>query len=197
MKDLVINSSINLIKNRKCLSDTKIEEIKYGLLGLYLLISKTIVIMILALVLNIFWQTLLFIVIYNIIRMPSFGLHATKSWICLIASCIIFIVIPLICINIQITTNTKFIITLLCSILLVKNSPADTYKRPIINSKLRLKYKIITCIISIVYLLCSILINNNLLSNMFLFALIVQSMVSAPTVYKIFNLPYDNYKQYI
>ena len=97
MKNFIINNSISYIKKYNNYSDTKIKEIKYGLEAIYLTFSKFIVISIIASLLGIFKEMLIFTIIYNIIRMPSFGLHATKSWICLLSSTISFIGIPYLC----------------------------------------------------------------------------------------------------
>ena len=92
MKAVFINNSMSLIKKYYPeYSDVKLEELKYGLLGLYLLITKSIIIFGIAIFLGIFKELLIFTIIYNILRAPSFGMHASKSWICLVASTTIFI----------------------------------------------------------------------------------------------------------
>ena len=66
----------------------------------------------------------------------------------------------------------------------------------IVNPKLRRKYKIISTITAIAMVTTSLIINNTFLQNSFIFTLIVQSFVISPQVYKLFKLPYDNYKNY-
>ena len=92
MKDVFISNSMNLIKKYyPNYSEEKLEEVKYGLLGFYLMITKSIIIFGIALYLNIFKELLIFTIIYNILRATSFGMHASKSWICLVSSTLIFI----------------------------------------------------------------------------------------------------------
>lgn len=79
MKNILLNKCIYIIKTNKNYNQTKLEEIRYGLEGLYLLLSKIIIIIFISLILKITKQTLLFLFIFNIIRLPSFGLHASKS----------------------------------------------------------------------------------------------------------------------
>lgn len=78
-----------------------------------------------------------------------------------------------------------------------KNAPADTYKRPIINEKRRLVYKILSCIITVVMTCISLFIKDQFLASSILISIILQCFMISPTVYKIFKLPYNNYKQYI
>lgn len=197
MKNKVLNFCMNSVKKNNSYDEEKLEIIQYGLEGLYLLFSKLIIIGILAYFLGIFKELVIFIIIYNIIRMPSFGLHATKSWICLLSSTIIFIGVPLICKYLILITPIKIILGFVLTLLFFKNAPADTHKRPIVNSKRRLTYKIISTVTSIVFVICSIYIKDNFIANCFIFSLIVQNFMISPFTYKIFKLPYNNYKTYL
>ena len=193
MKKFLIKRTMNFIKNNTKYDDVKLKEIEYGLVGIYLLISKTIVIFFIALILGIFKEMIIFTLIYNIIRLTSFGLHATKSWICLLFSTILFIGIPYLSIIINIPIYLKLIISI-CGIYLVfKNSPADTKKRPILNKKRRAIYKTISTILTIIYSFISIFTKNNLIANCMIFSIILQNCMISPTIYKIFKLPYNNY----
>ena len=197
MKKIVVDKLMNLIKKNGQYDDIKLAEIRYGLEGLYLTFSKLIVIFLLAYLLGIIKEVIIFLIIYNIIRATSFGLHATKSWICLLSSTIIFIGSPIFCEYLTIGNNLKLIIGLILILFIYKNSPADTYKRPIVNKKRRLFFKYLSTFIAISFVFISLLINNNFLSNCFIVSLIVQSLMISPTVYKIFNLPYNNYITYL
>ena len=197
MKKIIINHWMKIIKEKKNFNDKKLSEIEYGLTGLYLTISKLIVIVVVALILGIFKEMITFLLIYNILRMPSFGIHATKSWICLVSSLIIFIGFPILCINIKLTTTIKIIIGFFGCILMFKNSPADTKKRPIVNHKRRLIYKIISTILAIIFVTLSILIKNNYISNCLIFGLVLQNILISPLTYKIFKQPYNNYKEFL
>lgn len=197
MKEVFINNSMNLIhKYYPDYSEERLAELKYGLLGLYLMITKSIIIFGVALYLGIFKELLIFTVIYNILRAPSFGIHASKSWICLVSSATIFILSTYLSANIIIPINIKIIFGIIGIILIHKNSPADTAKRPIVSPKRRRIYKLISTIIAIIFAIASIVVDNNFLSNSFILSLILQNIMVAPTTYKIFGEPYDNYKSY-
>ncbi len=197
MKEVFINNSMNLIqKYYPNYSETKLAELKYGLLGLYLMITKSIIIFGIALYLGIFKELLIFTIIYNILRAPSFGIHASKSWICLVSSASIFIFFTYLSATISIPINIKTIIGIIGIILMYKNSPADTAKKPIVSPKRRKVYKIISTFIAIIFTILSIVIDNDFLANSFSFSLILQNIMIAPTTYKLFGEPYDNYKSY-
>ena len=197
MKKFIINKCMNAIKNNKNYSNDDLEIIEYGLVGIYLTISKLIIIFILAIILGIMKEVLILLLIYNILRATAFGLHATKSWICLISSIFVFIGIPLVCINLSINIYIKIILDILCVIYIYKFAPADTYKRPIVSIKRRNAYKYISTLIAIIYSLLSIFIKSNYLSNCFIFSMIIECFLISPLIYKLFNLPYNNYLNFL
>ena len=197
MKKFVIDNLMNYIKKNTDYNETKLKEIEYGIVSIYLTISKLTLIVVLSLILGIFKEVIIYILIYNIIRMPSFGLHATKSWICLLSSSILFIGIPYLCIYLNIPLIIKIVLTIICTALMIKNAPADTKKRPIVNKKRRLIYKIISSILTIIFGIISIFISNNYISNCLILAIIMQNFMISPVTYKIFKLPYNNYIQFL
>jgi len=184
---------MNYIKKNTNYNNIKLKEIEYGLVSIYLTFSKMIIIILISLVLGIFKEMLLFSLIYNILRMPSFGLHATKSWICLIVSITFFIGIPYLSIVINFPILIKVIISILGIIFMFKNSPADTEKKPIVNRKRRLIFKILSTILAITYSILSVIIKNEIICNYLLISLILQNIMIAPATYKIFKQPYNNY----
>lgn len=197
MKNLIINRCLNLIKTHKNVSEQELEIIKYGLVGLYLTITKFIIISIIALVLGLFVEMIIFFIVYGILRTFSFGLHATKSWICLVSSIFMFVVIPYIATLFEISFIIKIIIGILATILMFKNSPADTHKRPIVNLKRRRNLKLISTFFCILYTIISLIITNTFYSNCFIYSMILQNILISPVTYKLFKLPYNNYIGYL
>lgn len=197
MKKIVIKRLMNYISKRGNYTDIQLAEIEYGLTGIYLTFSKIIIISILACILGIFKEMIIFMILFNLIRTTGFGLHATKSWICLISSTIIFIGIPWVCNNIVINIYLKGIISIISVLLIYKNAPADTKKRPIVNRKRRKILKLISTLTSIIFITISMLINNNFISNCLMFAIILEDFLISPFVYRIFNLPYNNYVEFL
>ena len=196
MKKLILDKCINIVKQNNDYDETKLAEIRYGLEGIYLTITKILIISTISLILGIFKEFLIFLGIYTIIRTTSFGLHASKSWICLITSTLFFIGFPLLSIYTTLNTTLKIIIGIISTIGICLFSPADTVKRPIINKTRRKIYKILSTIISIIYLILSIKIKNNYISNCLIYSTILQNILISPITYKLFNMPYNNYKTY-
>ena len=193
-----MNHCMNFIKKyNPDKSGNDLEIIQYGLEGLYLTISKLVIILLLSIILGIFKEVIIFLLIYNIIRTPSFGLHATKSWICLLSSTCIFIGVPFLCNQFIVPIYIKMIIGLISIVLIFKNAPADTYKRPIISKKRRQKYKLISTIVAITMVVLAIVAKNQFISNSLIFALVVQNFMISPMIYHLFKLPYANYKNYV
>lgn len=196
MKNAVINGLIGFISKYNNFNETKIEELKYGLLSIYLLVTKLIIILIISLLLGISKEMIMFTLIFIPIRAVSFGLHATKSWICLITSSLVFVGIPLISKYIILPTYFKVIVGSIFIILMYKNSPADTHKRPIVSEKRRLFFKYASVIVTTIYVFISLFIKNSFIANCLIFALLIQNILISPLVYQLFGLPYNNYKNF-
>lgn len=198
MKKRFLNFSLNLIKEQyPDTDDIKLDEYRYVLEGFYLTISKLIIIIPLAIILGVFKEMIILLIFFNIIRSTAFGLHATKSWICLVSSSLIFIGIPMIAKALTIPYILKIILGLLGIILIYKYAPADTAKAPIIKEQKRNKYKFISTIKCIILTILYLLIQNELYSNIIIFSIWVEIILILPITYKIFHLSYNNYKEYI
>lgn len=197
MKQLIINNCLKLINDyNPDIPQKQKDKIKYGLEGLYLTFTKLIVITIIAIILGITKEYIILLLTFNGIRLFSFGVHAKKSSHCLISSLLFFIAFPIICKNIQIPLIYKEILFLPLVLLIGIFSPADTEKRPLKNKKKRLIYKILSIVIATIYMILSIIIKDNTLSNCLLFSIIIQIIVILPITYKIFGVSYNNYKKY-
>ena len=194
MKEKFINGSMSLIQSNRELSERDIAKMKYGLEGLYLTITKMIIIFACALILGILKEVLILLLLFNIIRYTAFGVHAKRSIDCLISSLLLFLGFPLLCIYLNIPMIVKLLLAIPIVILIGIYAPSDTVKRPLNNKKKRLVYKILSIIISIVYVILSLIIKDNFLSNAFIFSLIIEVIVVLPITYKIFGVPHNNHK---
>lgn len=198
VKKLFINRVLSLIK--ECYpeyNEKTIDRIRYGIEAVYLTFTKIIVIFGIAFFMGIFRESIILLLLFNVLRTTGFGLHASKSWMCLAASGLIFLCCPLLCMYI---TIPRYIIILLEIVLLINlylYAPSDTVKRPLKNKKKRLIYKVLTCITGGVYLLLSVILDNGFLINSLLFAMMIETGLIHPLTYKIFNLPYRNRIRYV
>src|SRR5574344_1413667 len=189
MKHIV---SIIMNKYKDKYSSDKLEIAEYGLKVILLTITKLSLIIIVVSLLGILKEFILFYILFNIVRLFSFGLHASKSIFCTISSLIVFTIVPYL--NSIIFLSFKFIIGILLILLMYKNSPADTIKKPIIRR--RNIYKFMSTIIAILFVFLS-LINNGLITNTLITSLIVQNILISSYTYKLFKMPYNNYINYM
>ena len=197
MANFVVNKCMNLIKHNKPeLSDTDLEIIQYGLHGLYLSLTKIVVLIIISYFLGQLKEYIIFSLLFGILRMNSFGMHAKKSWMCWVTTIPVLILLPFLAIHITIPNIIKLLVGLVLILYIYKYSPADTHKKPIINKDIRRKYKIKATIVATAYVIISLLINNVFVANSLILSLILISIVISPIAYKIFNLPYNNYLKY-
>lgn len=197
MKDVVVNHIMNNVIKYKNFDEIKLKEIKYGLESFYLAISKTVVIFLIAYFFNLLKTLLLFMCFYGFLRLNGAGLHAKKSWQCWTGSIIVFLIIPYLCLQLNIDQIVQVFISLVCLSLILKYAPADTEKKPIINFKKRLIHKILCCITVFAYVLLLFFLQNNYLHNIILCSIILETIMILPISYKIFGLKYNNYKNYL
>ena len=197
MREFVIGNSLAMIrKDNPNYSDEKMEIIEYGLTCLYIFVTKSIVIFTVAYFLGILKELIIFMLIYNALRYVSFGIHATSSLKCLISSASIFLLSTYICKISSIPLWFKLIFGLLGILYVLKHSPADTEKRPIVSPKRRMIYKTLSTIVAIIMVVSSLLLKDQFLSNSCIISLLIQCVMISPITYKLTNQKYDNYKDY-
>lgn len=177
--------------------EDRLAEVKYGLEGIYLTITKMLIIIPLSILTGNIWYMVVLLLLFNILRKTGFGLHAKTSISCLISSIIIFIGTPCLCRIITIPLFLKLGISLISIVSLFIFAPADTKKRPLINRKKCLKFKLITIISACIISIASMIIANNTLSNIFLLSVVLEAIMVNRLTYIIFNLSFDNYKTYL
>lgn len=196
MKEAFLNYSMEFISNnQKGLNNEDKEKLAYGLEGLYMTITKLVIIFFIAFILGFIKEFIITLILFNIIRFPGFGFHASKSITCLISSTVLILGIPYLFTNIDINLTIKTILCLVSVITFIIYAPADTKKRPLTNKKKRLIRKSCACIIAIVYSFMIIIFKENIISNLLLSALIIETILISPIMYKLFGEPYQNYKK--
>lgn len=197
MKKKFLNSSISLIQNNGNYTDEQLEIISYGLEGIYLTFTKMIILFGLSYVFGVFKEFLLLLVSYNIIRSQAFGIHATKSIYCLISSIILFVGGAFICKYITLPYWFSISSAFICDICLLLYAPADTYKRPIVNKHKRKRFKLFSFCFGIIYTVLIIAFKDYYFINYLVIGMIEAVLMILPISYRIFHLPYNNYKIYL
>ena len=194
MKEKFVNSSISFISKYQECDDLKLKRLKYGLEGIYSLIIKTIVVIIISIFTKTIQETILLILFYAGIRTFSYGMHAKSNLSCWITTLLIYNGIPLFTQKIDIPNNIGYIILGGALISMILWAPADTPKRPLIRKNQRIKCKILSIIIVLIYTLIYLFSNNILINQTIIFALIIQTIIINPLSYKLTNTRFNNYK---
>lgn len=195
MKEKFIASVVNLAKRKKEYTEEEVAIMRYALEGIYLTFTKILVITLIAALLGLFKEYIWFVLLYTPIRSVSFGWHANTTKQCWVVSILAFILIPYTFSIITINRITKIILLIFSIFIFALYSPADTKKRPIVNKKRRLMFKVVSLIIIFVYSYYA-LNNSNLISNLMLASLLYQSMLINPLIYKISHQEFNNFKAY-
>lgn len=185
-----------IIKQYPKYSKDKVDEIMYGVEGIYLTITKTIIISLIALILGVFKELIFLLISFNFIRLFAFGIHANKSWICLLFSSTLFLSGAYLCKILVIPKNILITLFLIVLLIISIYAPSDTVKRPLIKKKRRIIFKILSITVVIIYFILTLIIKNNLFINAIIIGLIIECILILPTTYMIFKMPYKNYKSY-
>lgn len=196
MKEVFLEHSLQLLNKEYNYQRDDLDRVKYGLEVIYISITKMFVILLVSIIFRAFKETVLMIVFVNGLRTFAYGIHAKKSWHCYVSSIICFVLSPMLFKYIEISTIQKILISVICFISYVVFAPADTHKRPLINKRHRTKLKINTLIVCSIYIAIIFISKNTLINNMIILSMITEMFVINPIIYKIFDMPYNNYMTY-
>ena len=194
MKDKILDSCICFLQKYNNYSKKDLLKLRYGLEGIYLTITKLIIILLLSLILGIFKEVILVIIFFNILRFFGFGFHAEKSSQCLIMSIINFVLIPFLLLTIPDILIVNLVVSVFCIINFILFAPADTVKRPLHSKRKRITRKVLTVGVAIIYMILIIILNNHGLRSILLSSLIIQTIMVNPLTYLLAKQPYNNYK---
>lgn len=193
MKEIFLKNSISFITHYKKYTKDDIEKLKYGLEGIYLTFYKLIIILFISFLLGTLQKTIIFLLLFNIIRYPAFGFHAKTSTECLFISLILIIGLPFLLLKLKLNFYIKLFIGICCLLLFYFYAPADTIKRPLPNMKKRRVRKILSVGCCLLYIVLCLLFKNFYISDLFLAAIITEAILISPMMYQLFKQPYKNY----
>ena len=196
MKEKFINSSLAFIMKYQECDDLKIKKLKYGLEGIYSTIVKLIIILLIACITQTIKTTLLFLLFYAGIRTFSFGWHAKSNIACWISSITIYNIIPLLISKVNVPNAIGYAIIGIALISMILWAPADTPRRPLIRKKQRLKAKLLSILIVIIYFIIFTFTKRSIIKTTLLYGLLIQAILINPLTYKLTNTQFNNYKYY-
>ena len=196
MKEKFITNSINFINKYEECDKLKLLKLKYGLEGIYNLFFKTVVVILIAILTSSLKETLYIILFYAGVRTFSYGIHAKSSLACWITTITFYNIIPLLTKTLNIPTFMGYTTLILGFLSMLFFAPADTPKKPIINKKNRIIFKILSLLIVALYSIIYIYSKNNILNNALIYALLIQIVCINPITYKLTKTKFNNYKYY-
>lgn len=196
MKEKFINISINLIGKNHDLKELDIKKYRYGLEAFYNMITKMIVMIVLSILLNIFWEYVLLVIIYSVFRLYGFGIHMKTSLQCWFTTIPIYIGGCLLVKHIVLPFYIVVTIWTVGFVSFLLFAPADTPARPLIRKRKRIRAKILSIIILIISMILYIYITNIVIKNLILYGLLIESISINPLTYKVFNTEFNNYKNF-
>lgn len=196
MKEMFVNSSLNYLKKNNACSENQVNIFRYTLESVYSMFTKTSVLLLLSLVLGTFKITLLSLLCYGILRSFAFGIHATKNLYCWITTISVYVLFPLLIKYLIIPNKILFFINLFGILAILLWAPADTPARPLLNKKKRSMNKIISTCIACLIIGISLYISNQNFKEIISIILLINAVCICPFTYKVFHIPYNNYKYY-
>nr|WP_263312766.1 accessory gene regulator AgrB [Mammaliicoccus sp. Marseille-Q6498] len=128
-----IDKIASSLQNSNDLDHISYLKVKYGLEVFVGNMMKTVVIYGAALLCHIFLYTLIVHLSYFAIRYFAFGAHAKSTFLCTIQSLIMFVVAPLIIVNIDISYWIYFSVAIIGYLIIIKYAPMQTKKHPILG----------------------------------------------------------------
>lgn len=171
-------------------------KVKYGLEIILINAMKFIAVYGVALLLGILWQTITVHLAYLMIRRYSFGLHATKSWVCTVVSVSMFDLIPYFAKGLLL--NNWIVLGVFIFVLLnvFFFAPADTESLPLIgkDNRKKLKRKAMVCTLLLTGI--ALLVPIAEMKVLIMLGALYQVVSINPLVYKILNRRYHNYESY-
>lgn len=179
------------------IDDERAEIIQYGLEVIIGETPKIFVVIGFSILLGVWQLTLFSIVIIGIYRGVSGGFHLKTHIGCMISTLMMYLGnVFLSKYSIIEPMYIKYIITFgiwIFSLLMIKfYAPADTENVPIISKKERKRKKILSYIIMTVFLISSVFIKDQVISNLFIYGVLIQTLTITRMAYKITHNKYGH-----
>jgi accessory gene regulator B len=176
------------------IDDEKAEVINYGLQNIVGEIPKIFIMLGISYFLGIFWLTLFTFISLFLYRGASGGVHLKTHIGCIILTTIFYCGIPFISKYFVLSNMTKYI-AIICTwifgIIMIKlYAPADTENVPILDKKIRRKKQMVSYIAFSVGLIASLVVKDNVISNILLLSNLLQTLSITKLAYVLSNTKY-------
>lgn len=195
MIDKITQSLTNRIrKEMPEIDDERAEVINYGLQILLGEVPKFFIMLGIAYLLGVFKLSLVTFLILLPYRGASGGFHLKTHIGCIISTCTFYCGVALLAKNVILDDIAKYLLVIFLGIfgitMIKLYAPADTEEVPILSKKIRKKKQILSYIFFTLGLLLSVIIKNNIISNILIFGYLVQTLMITSLAYKLTNNKY-------
>lgn len=194
MVDKICDSLLSKIRNNDPnIDEEKSEIIYYGLQNMIGELPKGLAILAIAALLGVFKLVLVGSVVMLIYRGFAGGVHLKTHISCLVTSTILVVGTTYFAKEF-IYENTFLVYTILFVfnfVMAIMYAPADTENRPIMKESQMKRQKIESVLMVIaVYIICTFVIKEKVLTNLFMYMITSESLMITPLAYKIFHNKY-------
>ena len=201
MVDKICNFLTNKIRNKNSdIDDERAEVINYGLQLFIGEIPKTFVFILIAAILGVLKEFLITVLVIFPYRAFSGGFHLKTHIGCIIGTSFMYCGIPFVSKFIILNSIAKYItigLVWIFGIIMCKlYAPADTENVPILKKKTRKTKQILSYIVLTITLVIGIFIKNNVISNIIILGMFIQSLMITRLAYKITKNKYG-YEVYV
>lgn len=195
MIDKICETLTNKIKiENPDIDEERAEIINYGLHLIIGEIPKFFIIIAIAFLLGVGKLTIITYFLILPYRAFSGGFHLKTHIGCIVGTTIFFCGIAYLSKYLVLEGATKYLITSLVwifgVIMITKYAPADTENVPILSKKERKQKKILSYIALTISILVSIIIKNEVISNILVYGMLMQSISITKLAYKLTNNKY-------
>lgn len=191
MVDKVCDTLLDKIrKSDASIDDEKAEIIYYGLQNLIGELPKGIIILLIAGILGILKLVIVGTVVLMIYRGFAGGVHLKTHLSCLLTSTFLVIGSTYLAKEL-IYENTLLVYSLLSGfslLIAILYAPADTENKPIMRESQRKRQKVESiAMVILVYIFSTFVIKEKVLSNLFIYMIVAESLMITPLAYKLFK----------
>lgn len=195
MIDKICDFLTNKIRNKMPeINDERAEVINYGIHLIVGEIPKTFVFILVAWLLGVLREFFITVLVIFPYRAFSGGFHLKTHFGCIVMTslyyCGIAYISKLFILPIYIKYILTFLVFIFGMIMCKLYAPADTENVPILKKKTRKTKQILSYITLTVTLIVGIFINNNIVSNIIILGMFIQSIMITKLAYRITNNKY-------
>lgn len=182
---IFVDRCANRLADANNINGEEREILRYGLAVIYINLSKTAILILLAALMGILKETAALFCVYAAVRSAGFGFHSDNSIKCTIIGVAEFIFATVAAITLKpIQIPVCVTMFLLCIVVFAVYAPAETEKRPISAGHKKI-FKTAVIAITAIMLALSLMAGNSVYRNLITFGVCLEALSILPVMKKI------------